>query len=50
MQRALESRAVALGFGKMVWSERWQKLIYEGFGREKILMITGVRVVESFFR
>ena len=50
MQRALESRAVALGFGKMVWSERWQKLIYEGFGREKILMITGVRLGESAAR
>lgn len=50
MQRALESRAVALNFGKMIWSERWQKFVYEGFGKEKLLMITGVRLGESAAR
>ncbi len=50
MQKALEKRAVKLGFGEMVWSERWQKFVYQGFGKDKILMITGVRLGESAVR
>jgi DNA sulfur modification protein DndC len=50
MQKALEARAVSLGMGEMIWSERWQKFIYQGFGKEKILMITGVRLGESAAR
>lgn len=50
MQKALEQRAVNLGFGEMIWSERWQKFIYQGFGKEKLLMITGVRLGESAAR
>lgn len=50
MQKSLEARAVSLGFGKMIWSDRWEKFIYQGFGKDKILMITGVRLGESAVR
>lgn len=50
MQKALESRAVALGMGEMVLDERRGREVYRGFGREKILMITGVRLGESAAR
>ncbi len=50
MQKALEKRAVSLGFGEMIWSKRRQKFVYQGFGKDKILMITGVRLGESAAR
>ncbi len=50
MQKALESRAVALGMGVIEWSERWKKDVYRGYGFEKLLMITGVRLGESTAR
>jgi len=34
-------------YGEMIWSRRYQKFQYTGFGKEKILTITGVRLGES---
>lgn len=62
MQRALEKRAVALGIGKMIRNEKKEKAYfkttgiekqfwkYRGFGKEKLLMVTGVRLGESAAR
>lgn len=50
MQKAIEEKAVAAGFGKMVWDARFQKFRYVGFGKEKLLTITGVRQGESAAR
>lgn len=62
MQRALESRAIKLGFGEMVRNTTYEKTYfnktgtgkefwkYQGFGKDKILMITGVRLGESAAR
>jgi DNA sulfur modification protein DndC len=62
MSRALESHAIRLGFGEMVRNvkreilhfektglqqEFWK---YQGFGQDKLLMITGVRLGESAAR
>jgi len=53
MQKALEERAVALGMGEMIPDTRKGregKLVYRGFGEQKILMVTGVRLGESAAR
>ena len=50
MQKAMIERAVSLGFGEMVWNEKREKHEYKGFGREKLLTITGVRLGESAAR
>ena len=62
MQKALEARAVDLGFGEMVRNTAYEKTFfnrtgiqkefwkYQGFGKEKLLMITGVRLGESTAR
>lgn len=50
MERAMVTQAVNLGFGEMVWNERKGKEEYKGFGRDKLLTITGVRLGESAVR
>lgn len=50
MQKAMVERAVSLGFGEMVWNERRQKHEYKGYGKDKLLTITGVRLGESAAR
>lgn len=50
MQKAMVERAVSLGFGELVWNERREKHEYKGFGKEKLLTITGVRLGESAAR
>lgn len=62
MQKSVESRAVGLGFGEMVRNIKSEILHFEkygvekeiwnyrGFGKEKLLMITGVRLGESAAR
>lgn len=50
MQKALEQRAVDLGFGEMLPTGRNGKLVYNGFGKDKMLMVTGVRLGESAAR
>lgn len=50
MQRAIERKAVAEGYGKHVWDERFQKFRYKGFGEQKLLTLTGVRRGESAAR
>ncbi|HKS26338.1 MAG TPA: phosphoadenosine phosphosulfate reductase family protein [Pyrinomonadaceae bacterium] len=49
MRRALEAHAVSLGFGEIVENEKGA-LVYRGFGDEKLLMLTGVRLGESAAR
>ncbi len=50
MERAQMQMAVALGYGEMIWSERYRREVYRGFGKEKLLTITGVRRGESAAR
>ncbi len=50
MEKAMVGRAVALGMGEMIWSERKQKHEYKGYGEDKLLTITGVRLGESAVR
>ncbi len=50
MQAALERQAVSLGFGEMIWDERKARHVYWGFGKDKLLTITGVRLGESAAR
>lgn len=50
MQIALIKRALNLGIGAEHWNEKKHKWIYKGFGKEKILMLTGVRLGESAAR
>ena len=50
MLAALAEAAVQLGLGEMVWDERRQRPLYRGFGQDKFLMITGVRIGESAAR
>lgn len=50
MQTAIIKQAVNLGFGEMVFDEKRQKEVYQGFGKDKILTITGVRLGESAAR
>jgi DNA sulfur modification protein DndC len=50
MQKAMIERAVSLGFGELVWNEKREKFEYKGFGKEKLLTITGVRLGESAAR
>lgn len=50
MTQALTHHACSLGFGEMVWNERYKKFQYRGFGKEKMLMLTGVRLGESAAR
>lgn len=49
MQNALVAHAVALGLGETVINDKGNP-VYRGFGREKLLMITGVRLGESAAR
>lgn len=50
MQRALEHHALTLRFGELIKRERDGKWVYRGFGKDKLLMITGVRLGESAAR
>ena len=53
MEKALVEHAVSLGLGEMVpdvRKGREHKQIYRGFGTDKMLMITGVRLGESAAR
>lgn len=50
MEKALAQWAVDLGMGEILPNGRNGKLTYNGFGKEKILMITGVRLGESAAR
>jgi DNA sulfur modification protein DndC len=51
MQTAAEAHAVRLGLGKMVPHPRVSdKSVYEGFGDQKLLFLTGVRQGESAIR
>lgn len=50
MQKAMIERAVSLGFGELVQNEKRGKQEYKGFGKEKLLTITGVRLGESAAR
>jgi DNA sulfur modification protein DndC len=50
MQKALVKRALALEIGAEYWDDNRRKWVYKGFGQEKILMITGVRLGESAAR
>lgn len=50
MQKALEQRAVDLGMGEILPIGKNGRLTYRGFGKDKLLMITGVRLGESAVR
>lgn len=65
MERAIERRAVDVGFGEMKWDEQAQKEVYQAYGEwvwdadqrkkvfqpfEKFLIFTGVRLGESAAR
>lgn len=50
MEKALVRRAVDLGMGEIVPNERNGKPTYRGYGKDKLLMITGVRLGESAAR
>jgi len=50
MHNALTNHACQLGFGEMVWNEKYEKFQYQGNGKGKILMLTGVRLGESAAR
>jgi len=50
MEKALVDRAVDLGMGEILPNGRNGKLVYNGFGKDKLLMITGVRLGESAAR
>lgn len=52
MMAVLEEGAVKLAYGEMVYDDRYQKMRYQGYGREgeKFLMLTGVRLGESEVR
>ena len=51
MQFALEDRAAASGFGEIVETNKSRyRREYRGFGEEKLLMLTGVRMGESAAR
>lgn len=50
MEAAQERLAVSLGLGEMVRDEKRDRLVYRGFGKEKLLTITGVRQGESAVR
>jgi DNA sulfur modification protein DndC len=50
MTKALEERAVALGFGEMAFDEKKNRDVYIGFGKDMLLTITGVRLGESAAR
>lgn len=50
MQAAMIGRAVTLGFGEMRFDERRGREVYHGFGKDKLLTITGVRLGESAAR
>jgi DNA sulfur modification protein DndC len=50
METALVEHAVKLGLGEILPNGRNGKLAYNGFGKDKILMITGVRLGESAAR
>lgn len=50
MHNALANHACQLGFGEMVWNEKYEKFQYQGNGKGKILMLTGVRLGESAAR
>jgi DNA sulfur modification protein DndC len=50
MERAVAALSVRLGLGEMVWHEKKQHEVYQAYGKEKALMLTGVRVGESAAR
>jgi DNA sulfur modification protein DndC len=50
MELAQEQLAVSLGLGEMVYDKRRGREVYRGFGKEKLLTITGVRMGESAAR
>lgn len=50
MESEQEQLAVRLGFGDLVWDERYGKWRYQGRGEQKLLTITGVRIGESAIR
>lgn len=52
MMDRLANTAVSYDFGQMVWKEtrKTRKLVYDGFGEDKFLMVTGVRMGESAAR
>jgi DNA sulfur modification protein DndC len=50
METAQELLAVSLGLGEMLWDEKRSREVYRGFGVEKLLVITGVRLGESAVR
>lgn len=50
MLLGLSETAVAFGMGEMIPSPKTGKLVYRGFGKEKLLMLTGVRLGESAAR
>lgn len=50
MLAALCETAIQYGMGSMVIDEKTGKLVYRGFGDEKLMMLTGVRVGESAAR
>lgn len=47
MLRELEDTAIAHGMGERVSDEKLKREVYRGFGKEKLLMLTGVRIGES---
>lgn len=50
MLKALGETAIAHGMGEMVFDEKLGRAVYRGFGKEKLLMLTGVRIGESAAR
>jgi len=50
MAAALYEIACNAKYGEMIWNKRYQKFQYSGFGKDKILTITGVRLGESASR
>jgi DNA sulfur modification protein DndC len=50
MNNALAQHGAVLGLGQMVWDKRHKRWRYQGYGNEKILMLTGLRMGESAAR
>lgn len=50
MQHAMEQLAVSLSMGRMEWHDKKERYIYKGFGAEKLLTITGVRLSDALSR
>lgn len=50
MLKGLNSLGVQYGMGEMTTNPKTGKTIYRGFGKEKLLMLTGVRLGESAAR